>query len=404
MDFELNQEDKEFAEHFRRFCEKEIGAVSGEVDESGSVPRSHYEALGAIGYNGLLHRREFGGQEASIVQATVAQMILAEACGSTFFSVGASCGLFGGPVASYAAAAQKKSILPTLLAGKLIGCLAVTEPDTGSDVSAIRTRAKRSANGFVLNGQKTFITNAPIGDYAVVLARLGDENADSKGSLSCFLVDLHLPGVTRGKAMRKMGLRASPTGELFFDNVELAADSLLGAPGQGFRMVMEAFAMERLALAAYCVGTMKACFDDSRRYSRERKAFGRPIAKHQSVAFMLADIKTKLEAAYLLLMETAWLVDRQRAEAVGGKSPSRLLHNGYMIDINARAAETKLLASTYAREVANLAVQVHGGAGYMEEYRVCRLYRDIKIAEIGGGTSEIQKQIVAHAEIKRVGV
>ncbi len=401
MDFELTSEQREFADSFRKFCEAEIMPACAAADEAGELPRSHYEKLGRVGYNGLLHSREFGGQGASVLEATIAQTILAESCGSTFFSVGASCGLFGGPVSAHGQMPDKSEILSDIIAGRKIGCLAVTEPDTGSDVSAIRTRASRVSSGYTLSGQKTYITNAPIADYALVLARL--ENGGS-GSLTCFLVDLSLKGVTRGRPMRKMGLRASPTGEIFLDNVIVPEHAVVGKPGQGFRIIMEAFAVERLALAAYCVGTMNACFEDSRAYSRERKAFGRPIAKHQSVAFLLADIKTRLEAASMLLLETAWLVDRQIALGVNGRRPSKIEHNGYWIDMNARAAETKLLASTYAREAVNFAVQLHGGAGYMEEYRVCRLYRDIKIAEIGGGTSEIQRQIVAHAELKRISV
>ncbi|MBL8019941.1 MAG: acyl-CoA/acyl-ACP dehydrogenase [Leptospirales bacterium] len=400
MDFDLSNEDQEFVTQFRRFCDKEIGPAAAEADLKEEIPRDHYKKLGAVGYNGLLHKREFGGQEATYFQATLAQIVLSEYCGSTFFSVGASCGLFGGPVARYANPALARNILPGLLRGETIGCLAVTEPDTGSDVSAIRCKATRSGDGYVLNGQKTYITNAPICDFALVLARL--ETGEGAGSLTCFVVDTSRPGVVHGKPMKKMGLRASPTGELFFENCKLDPEAIVGRPGQGFRMVMETFQQERLALSAYCTGVMQACFDHSRRYSKERKAFGRPIAKHQSVAFMLADMKTKLEASYLLLMETAWLMDRQRELSSGGKLKAKLMHNGCDIDVAARASEAKLLSSTYAREVANLAVQLHGGAGFMEEFPVARLYRDVKIAEIGGGTSEIQKQIVAHAEIKRV--
>lgn len=399
MDFDFSPEENEFALSFRKFCEKEIAPHTAAADEAGELPRSHYTKLGECGYTGLLHKPSFGGQDASLVQTVLAQTILSEYCGSTFFSVGASCGLFGGPIADYGAPAVAEKMIPALLTGKAIGCLAVTEPDTGTDVSAIKTRVTRNGNGSLqLSGQKTYITNAPIADHALVLARYS-ANGQSEGSLTCFLVPLNRPGVSRGKPMKKMGLRASPTGELFFEGVELTESDILGKPGQGFRIVMEAFQLERLSLAAYCVGVMRACMEDSRKYSRERKSFGRPIAKHQSVAFMLADMKTKLEAASLLLWETAWLMDSQRAAP---KKSSKIIHNGYSVDLGARAAETKLLASTYAREVANLAVQLHGGAGYMEEFRVCRLYRDVKIAEIGGGTSEIQRQIVAHAELKRI--
>lgn len=399
MDFDFTSEENEFAMQFRRFCDTEIAPHTAPADEAEALPRTHYNKLGSVGYNGLLHKRELGGQEATLLQASLAQTILAEHCGSTFFSVGASCGLFAAPIAGHGDASVARQLVPAVLRGESIGCLAVTEPDTGSDVSSIKTSVKADGGRLLLSGQKTYITNAPVADYALVLARY-IRAADSQGSLTCFVVPCDRPGVVRSKSMRKMGLRASPTGALFFDNVELSEADMLGKPGGGFRIVMEAFQLERLALAAYCVGVMRACLEDSRRYSRERKSFGRPIAKHQSVAFMLADMKTKLEAASLVLWETAWIMDQQRARSE--KKSSKVMHNGYPVDINARAAETKLLASTYAREVTNLAVQLHGGAGYMEEFRVCRMYRDIKIAEIGGGTSEIQRQIVAHAELKRI--
>ncbi len=396
MDFHWTEDDQTFADSFRRFCQNEIEPATAQADEAECLPREHYKKLGSAGYLGLLHSRSVGGQEASVLQATLAQTILAESCGSTFFSAGASTGLFGLPIADHGTPEQQARYLPSVIRGEKIGALAVTEPDAGSDVSSLKTVANAVNGSIELSGQKTYITNAPNCDYALVLARYVEGGKD-KG-LTSFIVDMNTPGISRGKPMKKMGLRASPTGEIFFDKARISADSILSRPGQGFRITMSAFNAERVALGAYCVGVMAACLADSIRYSKVRKSFGRPISKHQSVAFMLADMKTRYEAAKLYLYETAWLVDQSRA--VGS---AKLMHNGKPIDLPARAASLKLLASTYAREVTNMAVQVHGGAGYMEEFRVCRMYRDIKIAEIGGGTSEIQKQIIARSEEKRVG-
>ena len=427
LDFNPTGDEEEFIAHFRKFCEKEIAPHVETTEETGQLPRDHYRKLGAIGYNGLLHSAQYGGQEATYVMATLAQIALAEACGSTFFAVGASAGLFGGPIGAHGTDEQKEKYLPALIRGDSIGCLAITEPHAGSDVSALTTTATRSADGstYTLNGQKTYITNAPVCDYALVLARTRTADGRDLG-LTHFIVDAKTPGVVRGKAMKKMGLRGSPTGELFFENAQISAEQILGGPGntgKGFRVTMEAFNKERLALAAYSVGVMAACLADSRRFSKERKSFGRPLAKHQSVAFMIADMVTKYEAARILLYETAWLFDQAYSDASGEHSTTptesgggtatltrattvqkkrKFTHNGQPVDLTARAAAGKLLASTYAREVANLAVQIHGGAGYMEEYRVCRMYRDVKLAEIGGGTSEIQKQIIARSEQKRV--
>lgn len=432
LDFNPTNEEQEFMDHFRKFCEKELAPHVESADENGELPREHYRKLGAIGYSGLLHETRFGGQAATYSMATLAQIVLAETCGSSFFSIGASAGLFGGPIDAHGTEEQKERYLPAIIRGDTIGCLAVTEPHAGSDVSALTTTATLSADGatYTLKGQKTYITNAPICDLAIVLARTRTHDGRDLG-LTHFIVDAQTPGVVRGKSMKKMGLRGSPTGELFFEDAQISAEQVLGGPnntGKGFRFTMEAFNKERLALAAYSVGVMATCLADSRRFSKERKSFGRPIAKHQSVAFMIADMVTKYEAARLLLYETAWLFDQtynssphdaaREGEAARGAATSgggtatleraavqkkrKITHNGQPVDLTARAAAVKLLASTYAREVANLAVQVHGGAGYMEEYRVCRLYRDVRLAEIGGGTSEIQKQIIARSEQKRV--
>jgi len=444
MNAKLAPEEQEWLDGFRRFLAKEIAPHTEESDERGAIPREHYHKLGAAGYNGLLHEERYGGQHANHVLACAAQIALSEVCGSTFFSAGASAGLFGMPLAHHGSEAQKQQWLPDVLRGDRIGCLAVTEPQAGSDVSALRCRAEQQSDDtFRLTGQKTYITNAPNADVALVLARYRRKDGMDRG-LTHFIVPLDASGVSRGKPMKKMGLRASPTGELFFEDVELPADSVLAGPGQGFRLTMEAFIHERLALAAYSVGVMNACLDDARSFSKTRKSFGRAIGKHQSVAFMLADIAVKRRAAELLLYETAWLFDQieardakqdatpdssaAKAIPMTGSAPAQLdpseatasgaataaqpkhsrkrkapfVYNGMPVDLNARAASVKLLASTYAREVANLAVQVHGGAGFMEEYRVARMYRDVKLAEIGGGTSEIQKQIIARSEYKRV--
>lgn len=398
MNFEFTEEDKAFADSFRGFCKREIEPYVLEVEEKGEVPREQFKKLAAAGFTGLLHEEKYGGSNASFQQTMIAQEILAEICGSTFFSVGASAGLFGLPIAESGTEEQKAKYLPPIISGDKIGCLGVTEPDAGSDVSGMKSRVKKVNGKLLLNGQKTYITNAPICDYAIVLANYSDENGKELG-LTTFIVDASKPGFSKGKPMKKMGLKGSPTGELFFENVEVSPSDILGRVGRGFKIIMEAFNRERLSLSAYSSGVMAACLTESRSFSRSRKTFGRPIYKHQSVAFMLADMLVKYEATRNVLYETAWMMDKFSDKKEDG---TKHYHNGYPVDLTAKTATLKLLASTHAREVCNLAVQLHGGAGYMEEYKVARLYRDIKIAEIGGGTSEIQKQIIAHSEEKRV--
>lgn len=399
MDLTIPQEEQEFLESFDRFCKSRIFPHVEEVEKNGFVPLTHFKALGEIGYNGMMHDPEYGGNEGTYLQSVMTQEILSEYCGSTFFSVGASIGLFGHPINDYGTSEQKTKYLPEIIKGRKVGALGVTEPVAGSDVSSLQSQVKPSDEKLLLNGQKTYITNAPICDYALILANYTDKSGKKKG-LTCFVIDIQKQGVSKGKPMEKLGLRGSPTGEIFFEDVEISEEDILGRPGKGFPIIMQAFNRERLALSAYSVGVMSACLKDCRMYSKQRKSFGRPISKHQSVAFMLADIMTKYEASKLLLYETAWMMDEYSKKITTGE---KMLYNGLPVDLTSKAATVKLLTSTYAREVTNLSVQIHGGAGYMEEFRVARLYRDIKLAEIGGGTSEIQKQIIARSEAKRIG-
>ncbi|TGL64868.1 acyl-CoA dehydrogenase family protein [Leptospira sarikeiensis] len=387
MDFNLSQDEREFIVSFRNFCKKEIHPFAEEADKKKEFPRSHYTKLGEAGYLGLLHEEEFGGQGAGVFLSTLAMEIVSEYCGSTFFSAGASAGLFGLPIKHFGTSDQKKKFLPDIISGKLIGSLGVTEPDGGSDVSALTSIARKKGDRYFISGQKTFITNAPNADYSLVLARAQDENGNEKG-LTHFIVDLRSKGVSRSVAMDKMGLKASPTGALFFEDVEVSEENILGKLGKGFRQTMQTFNAERLSLAAYSLGVMKACLDESKSFASSRKSFGKSIYQHQGVAFMLAEIYAKYEAAKWFTYNVAWEMERIESEGKG----SMLL--------SGKCAACKLFATTAAREVTNLAVQIHGGAGYMDEYKVSRLYRDTRLGEIGGGTSEIQKLIISGSIMK----
>lgn len=393
IDSDLEGDEKEAFNKFREFCQKEIAPHTAELDKKGEVPRSHFEKLYQVGYTAAMHEEAYGGSDSTYYYATHLQEALAEACGSTFFSVGASVGLFGLPLREHGTEAQKQKYLPDIIKGKKVGALGVTEPGAGSDVANIQTKAVFKNGKYYISGSKTYITNAPICDYVHVLAVA--EKDGKKVGQTVFIVDAHAKGVSRGKPMDKLGLKGSPTGELFFDEVEVSEADIVGRPGRGFAIIMGAFNRERLALAAYSVGVMAAAISHCRKYAKERKAFGKPIIKHQAVAFMISDMITKYEAARQVLHETAWLLDEAGDE-------SHIEHNGERVELAARTASLKLMASTYAREVTNLAVQVFGGAGYIEDYPVARLYRDIKLAEIGGGTSEIMKSIVARSESKKV--
>ncbi|MBM9576415.1 acyl-CoA/acyl-ACP dehydrogenase [Leptospira sp. 201903070] len=388
MDFKLSEDEQMFINLFSDFCKKEIEPYAEEADQKKEIPRSHFHKLAQIGYIGLPHKEEYGGQNAGTFRSLLSMQTLGKACGSTFFSVGASGGLFGLPIHHFGKEEQKKKYLPEINSGTKIGSLGITEPDSGSDVSAIKTVAKEISKGlYHLSGQKTYITNSPIADDCLVLSRVQDLNGKEKG-LTHFFVDLNAKGVQRSKPMEKLGLKASQTGALFFEDVEVSSEDILGTLGKGFRQTMQTFNMERLSLAAWSIGLMEVCLEESKSFASTRRSFGKTISQHQSVGNLLAEIYTKLEASRWFTYNVAW--EMEEAE----KSGKGNMH------LSGKCASCKLFATTSAREVTNLAVQIHGGAGFMEEYKVARLYRDVRLGEIGGGTSEIQKLIIAGSILK----
>jgi alkylation response protein AidB-like acyl-CoA dehydrogenase len=373
-----------FLDNFRDFCRKEVSPYEGENPQI--MDKALFQKLGKIGYLGLLHEEEFGGMNLGVVGATQVMEVLGEVSGGVFLSGGASAGLFGLSIKHLGTLEQKKKYLPSIISGDKIGCLGVTEPDSGSDVSAISTTVKEGSDGiYRLSGQKTYITNAPYADYALVLARFQDKMGKDKG-LTHFVVDLSISGIDRSKPMKKMGLETSATGALYFDQAEIGGEeTVLGRLGKGFRQTMETFNLERLSLAAWSLGLMNACVKESQSFSKSRKSFGKSILQHQSVGNLLAEMMTKTEATRAFTYQVAKEIqDKEEA-------------NESIMPLSARCAMVKLFATESAREVANLAVQIHGGAGYMSEYAVSRYYRDIRLAEIGGGTSEIQKRIIVGA-------
>ncbi|RME92955.1 MAG: acyl-CoA dehydrogenase [Candidatus Hydrogenedentota bacterium] len=385
MIMKLITEEKEYLNSVREFCQKEIYPNISKWEKQGNVDDSLFQKAGTLGYLGLQHPEEYGGSNASFLLSILAQKEVAKVHGSSFFTLGASAGLFGYPIKYFGTESQKEKYLPPIIRGKKIGCLAVTEPEAGSDVMACKSKVYHKNGKLVLSGSKTFITNAPIADYAIVLAQY---HSDANKGLTHFIVDLHQNGVTRGEPMKKMGLKASPTGELFFDEVELTEDCILGKVGAGFRQTMQAFNLERLSLSTWCVGVMEAAYEEAKQYAKIRKTFGKPIYRHPPVAELLAEMALLLMASKNWLVTTANLMDEllQQGKAIFAASSD--------------CAALKLFCSRNAREVTNLAVQIFGGAGYLEESTVCRLYQDIRLAEIGGGTNEIQKQIIARGVIQ----
>jgi alkylation response protein AidB-like acyl-CoA dehydrogenase len=290
-------------------------------------------------------------------------------------ALGAHTYLCGDTILQYGTEEQKRRYLPKLASGEWIGCMGLTEPGAGSDAASIRTRAERRGDRFVLNGTKMFITNAPYAQVAVIFA-VTDKEAGHFG-ISAFLVEKDTPGFRAGKKLNKLGVRSSATSELILEDVEIPAQNLLGQEGEGFLIALGALEWDRSALLAPLVGSMQKALNDSARYVLDRKQFGRPVADFQAVQRKIADIKVYVEAARLLVYRIAWNKDR-------GQPLNHL-----------EASVAKLFVGDWGLQAASEAVQLHGGYGYIHEFPVERVFRDAKLAQIGGGTSEVQRMIIS---------
>jgi len=382
MNFTLNDEQKAFAETFARFVDETIVPRGERVDRGKVFPTDNYKDLGGIGYLGLGMPAEYGGTPVDPVTHYIAQEELARGCASTFLSAGASCGLFGVPVKLFATDEMKSEILPGLIRGDLVGAWALTEPHCGSDAAAMKTRARKTDKGWVLNGSKMFITNGNCADWVVVAAKT-DPDA-GYGGVSSFLVHKDTPGFVVGTSLEKMGCRGSPTSALFFEDCEIPAEWMLGQEGTGFIQAMKTLEFGRVGMAAFGVGIAAAALEESLKYAKERSAFGKPIIKFQPIHFKIADMRTLVDGARLLAMRASWLHGR-------GECPQALF------------SAAKLFATEAAVTVTDKAVQIHGGYGYMAEYRVERLYRDARLGPIGEGSSEIQRRLIAQETLGMFG-
>ena len=375
-DYAYSKEQLAFAESFSAFCAKEVAPHAAEADKTATFPRKSFEALAKFGYLALPIREAYGGQHESSdpVIRCLAQEIVAKSCPATFFVCGASNGLFALPLQLFGSDTLKQRWLPKIADGSAIGAMALTEPHAGSDAAAIKTRAVKKGDRWHLTGTKTFITNAPVADVFLVHA-VTDPAAGPLGVTS-FVVEKASKGLSVGKPMEKLGMRGSPTAEVFLDECEVSDENVIGQPGQGFLLAMQTLEWGRVGIANFCVGIAQACLDDSIRYAHERRAFGRPIAGFGDVRSMIAEMGLSIEVARRFAYRVAWTKENV------GPCPSE-------------ASALKLYASEAGMRTAHAAVQVHGGMGYIAETRVERLFRDIRIAEIGEGTSEIQRHILA---------
>jgi alkylation response protein AidB-like acyl-CoA dehydrogenase len=380
MDFQLTEDQKAFRDAIHQLCDKEIAPKSSGFNARHEFPWPNFKLLAEQGYLNM-HLPEPYGMGADWVSYAIVIEELARACAVTSVIFEVHCSLHSEAIYHFGSQAQKDQYLPRLTRGEILGAYALTEPGAGSDAAALRTTALRDGDDYVLNGEKTFITNGGQAGLYVVFARTNPDPSVGHKGISAFLVEAGLPGFQVGKPMEKMGLHASHTCQLFFENCRVPASALLGKEGEGFKIAMAILDRGRIGIAAQAVGLTQAALDDCVKYARERETFGKPIAEHQAIAFKIADMATELEAARLLLYRAAWLMGQ------GARATKEI-------------SMAKLFASEMAMRQAVEAVQIHGGYGYMQEYRVERLMREAKITQLYEGTSEIQRIVIARALLK----
>ena len=373
-DLGLSPEQSLLRSTVREFARRDVAPRAKELDASQSFPAESWAQAADLGLLGATAPAEYGGAGLGLAELCIVGEELAAACLSTAATVLHQADMVVGRIARHGSAAQKERWLPGLIDGSAIGCLAMTEPEAGSDVMSMRTRAGRTEGGWRLNGTKTFITNGPVADLALVYALTGEPGSRQLG---LFAIPTDAPGFARGRKFSKMGWRGSPTGELILDDCEVDADALIGGPEDGRAILLAGLDSERVLMAAESVGVAQGALEVALDYARERRQFGRPIGEFQLIGGKLADMYTETEAARAL----TWTA-LARVEA--GDAGAREL-----------ASAAKLMGGDVAMRVTTEAVQVLGGYGYIDEFPVERFMRDAKLMQIGGGTAEIQRFIIA---------
>ncbi len=379
MNFSGFENEDMITQMVRDFAEKEIRPKMMEWDESQHFPVDLFRKMGELGMMGVFVPEEYGGAGLGYFEYATIVSEISRVCGSIGLSVAAHNSLCTNHILQFGTEEQKQKYLPKLASGEWIGAWGLTETGTGSDSGGMNTTAVLEGDEWVLNGSKNFITHAISGDVAVVIVRTGDKG-DSHG-MSAFVVEKGTAGFSGGKKEDKLGMRASETAALFFDNCRLPASSLLGKEGEGFIQAMKVLDGGRISIAALSLGIAKGALDCSLKYSKEREQFGKPISQFQAIAFKLADMGTEIEAAELLIMQAADLKNRGKA-------------------VTKESAFAKYYASEVAVRTSNEAVQIHGGYGYTKEYPAEKFYRDSKLCTIGEGTSEIQKLVISREILK----
>jgi alkylation response protein AidB-like acyl-CoA dehydrogenase len=379
VNFEETETQKMIAEMVRDFAQRKIKPKMMEWDESQEFPVSIFHQLGDLGLMGILVPQEYGGAGFGYLEYITAIVEVSKVDGSIGLSMAAHNSLCANHVLLFGDEEQKHHYLPKLATGQWIGAWGLTEPNTGSDAGNMRTVAVKDGDHYIINGAKNFITHGRSGDVSVVIVRTGDVG-DSHG-MTAFIIEKGTPGFSAGKKENKLGMRASETAEIIFTDCRIHKSQMLGGEGDGFIQAMKVLDGGRISIASLSLGIAMGAFEAALKYSKERHQFNQPISKFQGIAFKLADMATKIEAAKLLTYRAG-----------------ELKNKGF--DVNKESAMAKLFASEVAVEVANDCVQIFGGYGYTKDYPAEKYYRDAKLCTIGEGTSEIQKLVISRAILK----
>ena len=373
-DFELTESQQAVRELTRGFAENEMRPLVTKYDESQDFPFEIVEKLAGLGFMGMTWPEELGGAALDDISAAIVVEELARVDPSVALTVASHNSLCTGHIMLFGNEEQKRRYVPGLASGKVLGAWGLTEPGSGSDSGGMKTTADRDGNGWVINGSKSFITQGSVGSTYVIMAV--SDRSKGKGGISAFIVERGVQGFSVGRKENKLGMRCSDTATLLLDSVRVPGENLIGRPGEGFKQALRVLDGGRVGIAALSVGIAQGAFDASLKYATDRHQFGQPLSEFQAIQWKLADMATEIDAARLLTYRAAWM--KTQGE-----------------DITLAASKAKYFASEVAVRAANEAVQIHGGYGFIKDYPVEKLYRDVKLMTIGEGTSEVQKMVIA---------
>jgi butyryl-CoA dehydrogenase len=379
MDFELDEDLKLLRDTARQFADEELAPQADALDRDHRFPMAEFRKAAELGFAGILIPEEFGGTGLGNLALSLLLMEINRGCASTGVTVSVHNSLVCGPVTKFGSPELKQRYLPRLSRGEILGAYALTEPNAGSDAAALRTKAVRKGDHWVLDGTKVFVTSGDHAGLVIVYARTSDTGRAR--DITAFLVEPSFPGFAIGKTEEKMGIRASHCCEVVLTDCQVPAANVLGEIGQGFSIAMDTLDGGRIGIASQSVGIAQACLEESVKYAKERHQFGHPIADFQAIQWKIAEMASRLEAARLMTLRAAWRRDRKEPHT----------HESSM---------AKLVASQMCNFVAREAVQVHGGAGYLRDFPVERHFRDARITELYEGTTEVQRLVVARHLLK----